>query len=229
MEGLPIGLPTIGEQTLASFYIAGGIYLFIFAVRYLLDHSPWIWTERIPRVTWVVLSLGIAIPICIYWEVNQVSDIFALAGWEMKPMVGFVCTGIAISVSSNLIHLTFSWMGHKRRNSLGVVELVPGAEGRPTLEDNFVSAPDTVIPSAPALEPSEPAPPEILEPTEPEPSPPADPVVPVENDTSTTVAYLLNICDTDPDIGPHFALVDGKLYRVEHGLARHLPKGYHSS
>jgi hypothetical protein len=215
VEGLPIGLPTIGEQTLASFYIAGGIYLFIFAVRYLLDHSPWLWTEHIPRVTWVILSLAVAIPICIYWQINQVSDIFALAGWEMKPMVGYICTGIAISVSSNLIHLTFSWMGHKRRNSLGQVVLVPesGDDSTVPAEENSQAA--LVQPSLPSPDPA----------PMPEPMPVApSPDIGLAN---SEVVYLFNQCDTDASIGPHFALApDGKLYRVEHGKMTHLPNGH---
>lgn len=39
-------------------------------------------------------------------------------------------------------------------------------------------------------------------------------------------AYLLNQCDSDPEIGPHFVLLDGRLYRVEHGCMTHLVKGW---
>jgi len=217
MESL--GLP---DLSIVLVWIVGAtVFLVQKAKAFVCRHFKGAWTQKVPWWVWLVLSIAIPFALVFLvvqpWAQNLINSMLPDAlDLDLSPDAA-VPTALTAVLGANGAYAVSKRLGLTGDYSPGgpldvTPPTVPGPGDVSTVpaEENSQAE---VQPSLPS----------------PDPAPMPMPVAlsaEIGLANSETVAYLLNFCDTDPAIGPHVVLLDGKLYRVEHGKVEYLPKGW---
>jgi len=100
------GVLTLSPSNGLSYYLAIVVIFLVGQIRVLLYRSNRPWTNKIGgKWVWISVAAVISIIMCVVLKINIVQDAFgltAIGSLKLEGFMGYVASGIAISVSSNI-------------------------------------------------------------------------------------------------------------------------------
>ena len=227
MEGAQL---TLSASMGLSFFLAVGVVYAVQGVKWVMEILPTTKTNNLPSWLWVASALIISAIVCYFMKVDALAALGIDVG--IYPPWSYFATAFFIAVSSNVIAAVTKPLRKKLRQDGKIICLPPGQEPTTTVtetsdEGTTTTTTTDVAPSQSGNDVDERNDTPLSPVEEPQQSP--ETVTPAASTGGSVPAYLLNFCDTDPAVGPHVVLLDGKLYRVEHGKVEYLPNGWRAS